>query len=216
MTTESPGATTPARPGPLPRNTAYDTGYRDHYVRLGGTRGRLTSFDPLGPGLAAGDGAPGGMIDHDHAAGRPSRREKELAAWLTTDVPDELRAAQFDIATLLAKIEELRDALWMSTRNMIEAGHRAYEAEREGALGELAARYATLTLAAAALEHENAILRAAAGICNRDHCGRPGHETSATADRTGQPPPPCRTTMRYRACTARVPTRPAASTARPT
>jgi hypothetical protein len=110
MTTESPGQarTTPARPGPVPRNTARDTGYHAHHGRLGGARGRFTSFDPLGPSLAAGDGAPGGMTDHDHADSRPSRREQEIAAWLTADVPGELRDAQFDIATLLAKIEQQR------------------------------------------------------------------------------------------------------------
>ena len=49
------------------------TDYHGAYVRLGQALGRFTAFDPLGAGLAAGDGRCGGMIDHDHAAGQPSR-----------------------------------------------------------------------------------------------------------------------------------------------
>jgi hypothetical protein len=131
----------------IPPNPAAQTDYHAHYVRLATARGRLTSFDALGPGLAAADmGVPGGMIDQDHAVGRPSRREQEIAAWLTAEVPDELFGAQFDIATLLAKIEELRDAAWMGTRNIIEAEHCAYEAEQiahqspSGQLADLLAR----------------------------------------------------------------------------
>jgi hypothetical protein len=157
---------------PVPENTAHRTGYHAHYVRLGGACGRFTSFDPLGPGLAAGDGAAGGMVDHDHAAGRPSRREKELAAWLTRDVPPGLREAQFDIATLLAKIEQLRDVLWMAERNMIKAEHRAHEAERNSYAAQLAQLLAVSRLDAAALERRNEMLAAAVALCEREHCGR--------------------------------------------
>lgn len=166
-----------------PRNPARDTGYHARYVRLGAARRRFTSFDPLGPGLAAGDGAPGGMTDHSHAAGRPSRREQEIAAWLTADVPDELLGAQFDIATLLAKVEQLRDSAWMSTRNMIEAERRANAAEGEGACRDLASRYAVLKLSVEVLERQNAVLRAAA-TCN---CGRPDGEAAEAERGTGRP-----------------------------
>jgi hypothetical protein len=189
-TGREPASAAAARPGPVPPNPALSTGYHAEYVRLAGERRRFSSFDPLGPGLAAGDGAQGGMHDADHAAGRPSRRERELAAWLTAEVPEQLRGAQFDIATALAKIEQLRDSQWMATRNMLEAERRAYEAEQrareteeEGALGRLASRYAILSLAAAALERENALLRAAA--C--EDCQQPGRrpvETAAGAVKT--------------------------------
>jgi hypothetical protein len=144
----------------VPENTAHRTGYHDHYVRLGGARRRFTSFDPLGPGLASGDGAPGGMIDHAFDSGQPSRRETEIACWLTADVPDELLDAQFDIATLLAKIEELRDALWMSTRNMIEAEHQACEAQRNSHAHQLARLLAVSRLDAANLRRRNEMLAA--------------------------------------------------------
>ena len=138
----------------IPANEALRTGYHAHYVRLGGERRRLTSFDPFNvpPATRGGEG-----------------REAEIARWLTADVPSELRDAQFDVATLLAKIEDLRDALWMTQRNMIEAESRAYEAENAGALGELAARFALLHLSAAALVRQNETLRAAVARCEREH-----------------------------------------------
>lgn len=112
------------------------------------------------------------MADPDHAAGKPSRREKEIAAWLTHDVPPELREAQFDIATLLAKIEQMRDSLWMSTRNMIEAEHRAFEAEQNSQSGRLAELLAVSRLDAASLARKNEMLAAAVALCEREHCGR--------------------------------------------
>lgn len=128
-------------PRTVPENTAYRTGYRDHYVRLGGERGRHTSLDPFN-----GTGTTG--------------REEEIAAWLTRDVPPELRDARFDVATLLAKIEEMRDALWMAERNMIEAGRRAHEAERRAGIPELAGLLAASRLDAANLRHQNEVLAA--------------------------------------------------------
>jgi len=141
----------------IPANPAAKTGYHAHYVRLGTARRRITAFAPLGPGLAAADmGVPGGMIDQDHAAGKPSRREQEIvASWLAADVPPELETAQFDIVTLLAEIERLRDADWMATRNMIQADHRAHEAEqmaRQSPSGHLADLLARAHLRIAYLE----------------------------------------------------------------
>lgn len=131
------------------------TDYHAAYVRLGGARRRFTSFDPLGPGLAAGDGRQGGMIDEAHAAGKPSRRELEIAAWLDRDVPPELEAAQFDIATLLAAVENLRYLDGLATRNMLDAEHRAHEAERlaaETPAGKLAGLLARAYLRISHLE----------------------------------------------------------------
>jgi hypothetical protein len=159
-----------SHPQDVPENT-HRTGYHAHYVRLGGERRRFTSFDPLGPGLAAGDGACGGMIDHAFNSGLPSRREQEIASWLTADVPPDLLGAQFDIATLLAKIEELRDTLWMSTRNMIEAEQRALAAERNPPARTLAGMLAVSRLESASLARRNEMLAAAAALCEREHRG---------------------------------------------
>jgi hypothetical protein len=149
--------TTAAAAPVIPANPAAKTDYHAHYVRLGTARRRITAFAPLGPGLAAADmGVPGGMIDQDHAAGKPSRREQEIvASWLDADVPPKLETAQFDIATLLAEIERLRDADWMATRNMIQAEHRAHEAEqmaRQSPSGQLADLLARAHLRIAYLE----------------------------------------------------------------
>jgi hypothetical protein len=158
----------------IPANPAAETDYHSHYVRLGAARGRITAFAPLGPGLAAADmGVPGGMIDQDHAAGKPSRREQEIvASWLDVDVPPELETAQFDIATLLAEIERLRDADWMATRNMIQAEHRAHEAEqmaRQSPSGQLAGLLARAHLRIAYLER---MLEIALGPCIADGTGQ--------------------------------------------
>jgi hypothetical protein len=121
------------------------TEYYQHYVRLAGERCRFSALDPFGSGLAVGDGRMGGMLDEDFDAGLPSRRELEVAAWLTADVAPELRDAQFDIATCLAKVEELRYQHGLGTRNMLEAEHLAHE---------YAAMLAVARLDAAALRQE--------------------------------------------------------------
>ena len=166
----------------IPANRAAGTGYHARYVRLGAARRRITAFAPLGPGLAAADmGVPGGMIDQDHAAGKPSRREREIvASWMEADVPPELEAAQFDIATLLAEIERLRDADWMATRNMIQAEHRAHVAEqmaRKAPSGQLADLLARAYLRIAYLER---MLGIALGPGQADGAGQ-------RCQRNGQP-----------------------------
>ena len=66
-----------------------------------------------------------------------------------------LEAAQFDIATLLAVVENYRYLHGLATRNMLEAEHRAHEAERlarETTAGQLADALARAHLRIAQLE----------------------------------------------------------------
>jgi hypothetical protein len=154
--------------------------YHAAYLRLAQQNRRFTAFNPLKSGLGKDDGRMGGMADANFDAGGPSRRELEIAAWLSrTDLPPELAEAQFDIATLLYALEDQRASAKRATGYMLEAEQRAHEAENTGALGELASRYAMLRFAASNLERENTVLRAARDLCTREHCGQAAAATDA-------------------------------------
>jgi hypothetical protein len=139
-----------------------ETDYHSQYVRLGIQRRRLTGFDPFDERNSRGDG----------------HREAEIARWLTADVSSELLDAQFDIATLLAKIEALRYGLHLAQRNMLEAEHRAEEAEHTSTAGRLAELLAVSRLDAAALARRNEMLADGVALCQQTHVHLPASPPS--------------------------------------